>query len=178
MSTPPESGAAPTRRGFLGLATWLVSGSIAAIASVPVLGALLSPLLGGRALAKRSLVPVIKLHDLPIGKPQRVEIVSTLVDAWSRQDGVVMGAAWVIRQSSGDVIAYSTICPHLGCGINFDPKTQFQCPCHTSAFNIEGRVVSGPSPRGMDRLEAEVKDGWVMIRPARFKQGLAKAEEV
>ncbi len=61
------------------------------------------------------------------------------------------------------VVAYSRICPHLGCifnfvkdpsecakGYNFKPDGPvFACPCHLSVYDIAqgGKVVSGPAPR-------------------------------
>lgn len=176
-----ESVPATTRRGFLAWATYALSGVIAALAAIPVAGALLSPILTRREgmPAKSAFIPVIEERELKPGVPKRVEISSTVRDAWARQDGIVLGAAWLLKQPSGQVIAFSTVCPHLGCGIDHNASAgRFQCPCHTSTFNEEGARVSGPSPRGMDRLETEVKEGWVRVRYVRFKQGLPKAEEV
>jgi len=169
----------PSRRRFLAWATWVLGGVVAGIAAIPVVGAVLSPALRReREPARSPFVPVVPLADLKPGMPRRVEVTSSRVDAWARQDGVVQGAAWVLKQPSGEVIAFSTICPHLGCGIDHDLKQGFVCPCHTSSFALDGRRDSGPSPRGMDRLETEVKDGWVHVRYARFKQGQPHVEEV
>ena len=149
---------------------------------MPVVGAALSPLLAreGKDPARSPFVPVLPLAELKEGTPRRVEVTSSVVDAWSRQDGIVLGAVWLLKQPSGEVVAFSTVCPHLGCGIDHDPRGggSFVCPCHTSSFAMDGRRATGPSPRGMDRLETEVKDGWVRVRYVRFKQGLPRAEEV
>jgi menaquinol-cytochrome c reductase iron-sulfur subunit len=70
------------------------------------------------------------------------------------------------------VHAFSTVCPHLGCGVDFNAdKRAFACPCHESAFALDGRVESGPSPRGLDRLEARVVEGRVEVKYQRFRQG-------
>ncbi len=170
----------PSRRSFLAWATWALGGVIAGLASLPVVGAALSPLLrrGESGPSKSDFVPVVPLAELKAGMPRRVEVTSSQVDAWSRQDGIVLGAAWVLKQPSGEVIAFSTVCPHLGCGIDHDPKKgAFLCPCHTSSFAQDGRRTAGPSPRDMDRLETEVKDGWVRVRYVRFKLGQPRAEE-
>lgn len=70
---------------------------------------------------------------------------------------------FVVKLPTGDVVAYSRICPHLGCvfnfvkdpaecakGYNFLPQGPvFACPCHLSVYDIAqgGKVVSGPAPR-------------------------------
>ncbi len=70
---------------------------------------------------------------------------------------------YIVKLPTGDVVAYSRICPHLGCifnfvkdpaecakGYNFTPNGPvFACPCHLSVYDIAnaGKVVSGPAPR-------------------------------
>ena len=44
--------------------------------------------------------------------------------------------------------AISSVCTHLGCNVRHDQKG-FICPCHGSAFDGLGRVVSGPAPRSL-----------------------------
>ena len=75
--------------------------------------------------------------------------------------------------------AFSTVCPHLGCGIDFDEKAgKFNCPCHASAFDLDGRCLGGPSPRGLDELEARVEGRDVLVRYQRFRVGTAKREPI
>ena len=40
----------------------------------------------------------------------------------------------------------SNICPHMKCGLIFNPidKT-WDCPCHGSRFDIDGKAIKGPS---------------------------------
>lgn len=38
-------------------------------------------------------------------------------------------------------------CTHLGCTFPWNPNdNQFQCPCHGSRYDPDGRVVRGPAP--------------------------------
>jgi len=40
----------------------------------------------------------------------------------------------------------SNICPHLKCNLIFNPVDKtWDCPCHGSRFNIDGKVIKGPS---------------------------------
>ena len=105
-------------------------------------------------------------------KPLRVEIaVTTQHDAWSVNENVRLGAAWLVRDAKNEIRCFSTTCPHLGCAIDFDAKLdKFKCPCHSSTFDKDGLKLSGPALRGMDPLKTEVDaQGRVLVRFARFK---------
>ena len=44
-----------------------------------------------------------------------------------------------------DFIALSSVCPHLGCRVHWEPQNnRFFCPCHSGAFDPEGNPTSGP----------------------------------
>ena len=45
--------------------------------------------------------------------------------------------------------AISSVCTHLGCNVRHEQSQGFTCPCHGSAFDGLGRVVSGPAPRSL-----------------------------
>lgn len=60
-------------------------------------------------------------------------------------------AAW--RDDSGALRTFSANCTHLGCLVSWDPLEQvWQCPCHGSVFDREGRVMHGPAVRDLKRL--------------------------
>jgi menaquinol-cytochrome c reductase iron-sulfur subunit len=72
--------------------------------------------------------------------------------------------AWAVKLDNGEVIALAPQCTHLGCAYHWDdPKKQFLCPCHNSVFSIDGKVVSGPAPRPLDRFEAKVQNNKLML---------------
>jgi len=50
--------------------------------------------------------------------------------------------------------AISTICTHLGCVVQWN-KNGFHCPCHGSKFDVDGRVIGGPAPKGLPWLYIE-----------------------
>ena len=44
-----------------------------------------------------------------------------------------------------DFIALSSVCPHLGCRVHWEPQNKrFFCPCHLGAFDPEGKPTAGP----------------------------------
>jgi len=76
--------------------------------------------------------------------------------------------AWAVKLSSGEVIAFAPQCTHLGCAYHWEAdKKQFRCPCHTSVFSIDGKVVSGPAPRPLDRFDAKVQNNKLLLGEVR-----------
>jgi len=110
--------------------------------------------------------------------PRKVDIVAPVIkDAWIAARNVVLGAAWVQRTKEDKLVALSAVCPHLGCGIGWEPITRnFLCPCHDSRFSPDGTKLTGPSERGMDPLPLEIKDGRVQLTWIRYKLGSTTPE--
>ena len=53
--------------------------------------------------------------------------------------------------------ALSATCSHLGCGVVWDAtSSQFRCPCHGGVYDREGRVVAGPPPAPLTRVNVRV----------------------
>lgn len=48
--------------------------------------------------------------------------------------------------------AVSSVCTHLGCIVSIT-EWGFQCPCHGSKYNENGKVIGGPAPRNLSWLE-------------------------
>lgn len=66
-----------------------------------------------------------------------------------------------------DFIALSSVCPHLGCRVHWEPHNQrFFCPCHNGVFDPEGRPVSGPpkaAEQELSRYPLKVSGGLLYI---------------
>jgi len=76
--------------------------------------------------------------------------------------------AWAVKLDSGEIIALAPQCTHLGCAYHFDEaKKQFLCPCHTSVFSMDGKVISGPAPRPLDRFDAKVQNNKLLVGAIR-----------
>ncbi|MCU1282492.1 MAG: Rieske (2Fe-2S) iron-sulfur domain protein [bacterium] len=122
---------------------------------------------------------VARLDALPDGKPTRVIVKAPRRrDAWTAFSDVTLGGCWLVR--SGDrVRALSTVCPHAGCAVDWDEQGRaFVCPCHDSRFAPTGERMSGPSPRPLDSLDVDVKEGRVSVAWRRFKTATSKKEPV
>lgn len=169
-----------SRRGFLTAGIGLLGAGLAATAVAPALGLFAHPLRHPTTTGSDDFIFAGKL-DLfaeASDEPVKVDLYADKVDAWNRVVEVKVGSAWVIERG-GKLVAYSTVCPHLGCGIDFDAsKSKFLCACHKSWFSLDGVVEDGPSPRGLDELEVDVDEKQLAIRYQRFKQGTSEKEPI
>jgi glycine/D-amino acid oxidase-like deaminating enzyme/nitrite reductase/ring-hydroxylating ferredoxin subunit len=60
------------------------------------------------------------------------------------------------RDVQGTIHAYSAICPHLGCVLQWNTSEKsFDCPCHGSRFTCEGKVVNGPALTDLKKLNLQ-----------------------
>jgi thiosulfate dehydrogenase (quinone) large subunit len=62
--------------------------------------------------------------------------------------------AFVVQIRSGDFRAFSAICPHAGCQVQFFQQSDlFICPCHGSTFSgSTGAVERGPAATGLSTI--------------------------
>src|SRR5687768_14147080 len=188
----------PPRRSFMRAVTGVLGGFLGALATLPGVALLLHPARRETVRGGREPLRVATLKELKPGKPILAEVRGELIDAWNRLPDVKIGSCWLIRgQTDEKIRAFSTICPHLGCGIDFDPgpapegekkadadtrqtgkAARFVCPCHDSHFSLDGKAVSGPSPRDMDELEVALDGDEVKVAYRRFRVGTSTKEEV
>jgi nitrite reductase/ring-hydroxylating ferredoxin subunit len=119
-------------------------------------------------------VQVASLAALPEGgEPRQFPVLATRVDAWNITRNVPVGAVFLQRLKGGAVRAFNASCPHAGCFVGFRAdKNCYLCPCHNSTFATDGQVLdrTSPSPRALDELTAEVRNGgevWVAFRNFR-----------
>jgi menaquinol-cytochrome c reductase iron-sulfur subunit len=160
MADAPAPSGDPRRTFILKALNLAIGGAIGVALGVQLIRYLVFPAAAGRKIVRGSegKVPVANDADLKEAEPLRVELIAPAVrDAWSKITNVPFGAAWLVRGKDGKPKALSTTCPHLGCSIDYNPsEKRFECPCHTSAFALDGSRIKGPTRRGMYDLDAEV----------------------
>jgi menaquinol-cytochrome c reductase iron-sulfur subunit len=74
---------------------------------------------------------------------------------------VPIGAVYLRKTETNQVIALNVVCPHAGCFVEFNSSRKvFSCPCHNSRFSLDGAIADrkSPSPRALDALEVEIRN--------------------
>jgi Rieske Fe-S protein len=165
------------RRSFLKWATHGLGALFGLVLGIPAVAYLVDALQRKapegdfKKVARLEDKKVVRLEDLKVGVPTQVTISDTRVDAWTKHPVQEIGRIWLVRRDEERVDAFTAICPHLGCSINWEGKN-FLCPCHGAAFDVQGRLEKGPAPRGMDTLECRVSDGEVEVKYQNFRQNI------
>lgn len=56
------------------------------------------------------------------------------------------------RDENGQLYALAPACTHLGCTVAWNnAEKSWDCPCHGSRFDVEGRVIQGPAVEDLER---------------------------
>jgi Rieske Fe-S protein len=88
--------------------------------------------------------------------------VARMIEKWvapsdvANAEAVRPGQAAVLRQGASKIAVYrdeggrlhrrSAVCTHLGCIVQWNPgEKSWDCPCHGSRFDPDGRVLNGPA---------------------------------
>jgi cytochrome b6-f complex iron-sulfur subunit len=68
-----------------------------------------------------------------------------------------------LYRSRSHLRVLSAVCTHLGCTIK-KSENGFNCPCHGSHFDKNGKACSGPALRSLDRFKVNVtKQGLITV---------------
>jgi Rieske Fe-S protein len=63
----------------------------------------------------------------------------------------------LVRTPSGDVRAFTAICTHLGCTVQYrSDLQQIWCACHNGHYDLQGKNISGPPPRPLTPYKVNV----------------------
>jgi menaquinol-cytochrome c reductase iron-sulfur subunit len=163
------------RRAFLKKASATILGGLAMAAPVASgVMVVLDPL--HRKGEQSTAIKITSLNSLPEdGVPRKFVVISDRSDAWNRNPSVPVGAVYLRRTGPKQIQALNVVCPHAGCSVDYVPGSQrFACPCHNSAFSLDGRISDpkSPSPRGLDELEVEIRnDSEVWVKFQNFLAG-------
>ena len=153
------------RRAFLTRVTLGLSGAIAALVGIPIVGYLIAPLF--RTLPV-DFVEVGKVADFAVGQTKLVSVRDPSPLAWAGQTADT--ALWVRRrQDSGPLMfqVFNVNCTHLGCPVNWQASAEiFLCPCHGGVYYEDGTVAGGPPPRPLFEREWQVAGDSVRVRQA------------
>jgi len=151
----------PTRRAFY---IGFINGAMGLIGLALAVPAAIYLLFPPKLRKGQQWVETADLSKIPTGTPTEISFERTSVDGWKVTN--VKATAWVVKGPYNEVVAFSPQCTHLGCAYHWDaPSHTFICPCHTSVFSIDGKVLGGPAPRPLDRLMTKIEGGRLDIGP-------------
>jgi quinol---cytochrome c reductase iron-sulfur subunit, bacillus type len=157
----PGAPAEVTRRQFYVAFIYGLWGAILAALSIPAAIYLLFP---PRLRKTSAWAEAGDISNLQPDAPVEMVFRHNRVDGWkifSEKDSV-----WVVKFPDSRIVAFSPQCTHLGCAYHWDDtRRDFVCPCHSSIFSIDGKVLSGPAPRPLDRYETKIENGKLLIGP-------------
>ena len=138
----------PSRRNFL-TKLWFALGFIALAEFIAVAVAFLRP---GITKARQTDADAI--------------VTAGAVDTFAPESvtAFVRGRFYLTRLKDGGFLALSRKCTHLGCTIPWvATENKFACPCHASAFDISGDVISPPAPRALDIYPVTIENDMVIV---------------
>ncbi|CAM5636493.1 FAD-dependent oxidoreductase [Streptomyces aurantiogriseus] len=80
------------------------------------------------------------------------------VDEIAPGDGAIVRVSGercaVHRDEAGQLHALSARCTHLGCLVAFNhAERAWECPCHGSRFDVEGRIIQGPAQHPLEHRD-------------------------
>ena len=64
------------------------------------------------------------------------------------------GAFYLAADDRG-IFALTAVCTHRGCLVLSEGPTGFGCPCHDSAYTLQGEVTEGPAKLPLRHLEVK-----------------------
>ncbi len=89
---------------------------------------------------------IASLADIPVGGTKNF----TAAD----------GSPAILFRTKAGVFAYSRICTHQGCSVNYDAQSNtLLCPCHGAQFDQDanGKVLNGPATTPIASIKVAVK---------------------
>jgi menaquinol-cytochrome c reductase iron-sulfur subunit len=148
------------REAFVALVLAGVGGVASVLYGIPIVGALLSPLIKQPKQVWRDVGAV---DAFKIGETKEVVFLYPDTVPWSGSTAET--ASWLRRNSTDSFTAFAVYCTHLGCPVHWLPEPKiFLCPCHGSVFYSDGTVAGGPAPRQLFQYDVRVTNGRVEIK--------------
>jgi Rieske Fe-S protein len=70
----------------------------------------------------------------------------------------------LVHTAEGEWKAFSAVCTHLNCTVQYRPDLQqIWCACHNGTYNLNGEVVSGPPPKGLEEYQVHVRNDELVV---------------
>jgi Rieske Fe-S protein len=145
---PPALG--PTRRRFL---DYLLGTSV-----VATLGAIVYPII--RFMSPPSVIESTE-NSVVAAKLAEVPVNSGKIFKFGSKPGIL------VRTESGELKAFSAVCTHLECIVQYKPETKnIWCACHNGQYNLNGKNIGGPPPRPLEEYKVNTRGDEIVVSKA------------
>jgi len=75
--------------------------------------------------------------------------------------------ALLIRTAAGEYQAMSATCTHLSCTVQYRKDVQqVWCACHNGMYDLNGRNISGPPPRPLEKFQVHIQGEEIHVQRA------------
>ena len=136
----PDGASVLSRRSLLNWLLGTTLGATLGAALYPVFRFVIPPEV---AEAPVNRVLAAKLSELPLN--------SGKIFRFGARPGIVL------RTSDGAVRAFSAVCTHLNCTVQYRPDLQhIWCACHNGHYDLQGKNVAGPPPRPLESYRVDL----------------------
>lgn len=137
-----------SRKRFIGWLLGTSAGAFLAAVFYPVVRYLIPP------LAAESAASTVTLSI----RPEDIAANTAEIFKFGSRAGILL------RTPSGELRAFSAICTHLSCIVQYRPDLgHIWCACHNGHFDLNGRNISGPPPAPLEAFTVNVREDQIVV---------------
>ncbi len=113
-------------------------------------------------------VILISIFPSIIGEKKRSQRFALALDSFPTDQEYLIGKVgdknFVLFKDNTTFSAYNLRCTHAGCTTQWQPKTeQFYCACHNGIFDKNGKPISGPPNKPLEKLMLYTEKSHIII---------------
>ncbi len=98
------------------------------------------------------------VNEAPAGKATDLRPNSGRIFKFGARPGIL------VRTESGEFRAFSAICTHLNCTVQYRPERHdIWCACHNGIYDLNGRVIGGPPPRPLEEFKVNIRGEDIVV---------------
>jgi len=103
-------------------------------------------------------LPETPQFQVNVGKVDDIPINSGKIFRLGTKPGII------VRKKDGSFVAFSAVCPHLGCIVQYRPDFEhIWCACHNAHFDLSGKVLSGPPPAPLEEFKVKIMGNEIYV---------------
>lgn len=100
----------------------------------------------------------VEVSSVKVGKVSEIENNSGQIIRFGNKPVIL------IRTKSGEFRAFSAVCTHLNCTVQFRKDLELiWCACHNGKYNLNGQNIAGPPPRPLEIFRVAIKGNDVFV---------------